>query len=56
MDDHHGQVGFDVADFEDECGPVGADHHGEPVAEVPDPQRVALGVQDVLAAQAVLER
>lgn len=38
------------------AAPVRADHHGEPVAELPDPERVAVGVQDVLAAQAVLER
>ena len=41
------QVTLDVTNFQDESGSVGADHHGETISKVPDPDRVSVGVKDV---------
>ncbi len=47
---------FDVPDLKNDGRRVGADHHGEPVPEIPHPDGVAVGVQDLVFAQPVLER
>jgi hypothetical protein len=54
MDDHRRWIALDHADLKDDCGPVRADEHGEPVIEFEDPDRIALGVQHVLIGDAVL--
>ena len=56
MDDDVGLLAIDVADFQECRGLAGADDHGQPVTEVPDPDRVAVRVQDVLLAQSMLQR
>ena len=55
MNDDSRHVALDVTNFQDESGPVGADHHGEAISKIPDPDRVAVGVKDVFAGEPVLE-
>ena len=55
MNYHDRHVTLDVTDFQDESGPVGADHHGEAISKIPDPDRVAVSVKDVFAGESVLE-
>lgn len=56
MDHDLGLLAVHVANLQDDRGLVGADDHGEPIAQVPDPDRVAVGVKDVLLVQSVLDR
>lgn len=56
MNDDGCALTFDVPDFKDDGRRVGTDHHGEPVPEIPDPDGVEVGVEDVVFAQPVLER
>jgi len=55
VDDDDRCLTMDVAHLQDDRGGVRADHHGEPVAEVPDPNRVALSVEDLVLVESVLE-
>jgi hypothetical protein len=48
VDDDDGCVAFDVTDFEEDGGCVRADDHREPVSEVPDPDRVAVGMENLV--------
>lgn len=54
MDDDLGLLAVHVANLQEDRGLVGADDHGEPVAQVPDPDRVAVGVKDVLSSSPCL--
>lgn len=49
-------LAVDVADLEEERGVVWTHDHGEPIAQLPEPDRVAVGVDDVAFVQSVLER
>lgn len=49
-------VAIDMANLQEDRGLIWAHDHGEPVAEVSDPDRVAVGVEDLCFVEAVLER
>ena len=40
-------IAIDIADLQEDRGLVGTHDHDEPVAEIPDPDRVAVGVEDL---------
>ena len=56
MDDDDGRIALDVPDLEEDRRRVRANDHREPVTQIPDPHRVPVGMQDLLFAQAVLQR
>ena len=56
MDDDVGFMAIDVSDFQEDRSLVGAHDHGEPVAEVPDSDRVPVCVEDLGLVESVLER
>ena len=56
MDDHHGGVALDIADFQDQRCMVRADDHREPITHIPGANGIAIGVQDLIGRQAVLQR
>lgn len=47
VEDDHGAVTPDVTNFKKDARRVRADHHGEPVTQIPEPDGVAIGVDDV---------
>ena len=55
MDDDVHLIAIDITDLQEDRGLVGTHDHGEPVAEIPDPDRVAVGVEDLMFTQAMLE-
>jgi len=54
VDDDDRRFTMDVSDLQDDRRSVRTDHHGEPVTEVPDPDRVAVGVEDLVLVELVL--
>lgn len=56
MNDDDCALTFDVPDFKDDRRRVGTDHHGETVPEIPNSDGIAVGMEDLVFAQRVLER
>lgn len=55
MDDHDGGRALDPADLEDDRRSVRPDQHGEAVFEIPRPQRIAIGVADLILGESMLQ-
>jgi hypothetical protein len=56
MNDDDCALTVDISHFDDDRRRVGTNHHGEPVPEVPDPDGIAVRVEDLVFAEPVLER